>query len=97
LSSQDGEAGSPNIGVVTVRGLTLEQPPVQANGGGFNSSVSADSITLQTPLVPGASVNVEFKLGVMRTGAFRLLVNYEAQNFSVLTQPGARSRQISKN
>lgn len=97
LSSQDGEAGSPNIGVVTVRGLTLEQPPVQANGGGFNSSVSADSITLQTPLVPGASVNVEFKLGVMRTGAFRLLVNYEAQNFSVPTQPGARSRQISKN
>lgn len=80
LSSQDAEAGSPNIGVVTVRGLTLEQPPVQANGGGFNSSLSANSINLQTPLAPGASINVHFKLGVMRGGAFRLLVNFESQD-----------------
>ena len=94
LSSQDGEAGSPNIGVVTVRGLTLEQPPVQANGGGFNSSLSANSITLATPLAPGASINVEFKLGVMRTGAFRLLVNFEAQNTTVIpAQPGALNRR----
>lgn len=88
LSSQDGEVGSPNIGIVTVRGLTLEQPPIQPNGGGFNSSLSADLITLATPLAPGASVNVEFKLGVMRTGAFRLLVNFEAQALpQVPTQP----------
>ena len=93
LSSQDGEAGSPNIGVVPVRGLTLEQPPVQANGGGFNSSLSANSITLQTPLAPGASINVEFKLGIMRPGAFRLLVNFEAQNTPILTQPAARGRK----
>lgn len=94
LSSQDGEAGSPNIGVVTVRGLTLEQPPAQPNGGGFNSSLSANSITLATPLAPGASINVEFKLGVMRTGAFRLLVNFEAQNTTVIpTQPGALNRR----
>jgi hypothetical protein len=94
LSSQDGEAGSPNIGVVTVRGLTLEQPPAQPNGGGFNSSLSANSITLATPLAPGASINVEFKLGVMRTGAFRLLVNFEAQNTTVIpTQPGVLNRR----
>ena len=93
LSSQDGEAGSPNIGVVPVRGLTLEQPPVQENCGGFNSSLSANSITLQTPLAPGASINVEFKLGIMRPGAFRLLVNFEAQNTPILTQPAARGRK----
>ena len=94
LTSQDGEAGSPNIGVVTVRGLTLEQPPAQANGGGFNSSISANSITLATPLAPGASINVEFKLGVMRTGAFRLLVNFEAQNTTVIpAQPGPLQRR----
>jgi hypothetical protein len=87
LSSQDGEAGSPNIGVVTVRGLTLEQPPVQPNGGGFNSSLSADFINLTTPLAPGASANVEFKLGVMRTGTFRLLVNFESQALPVPNQP----------
>ena len=87
LTSFDGEAGSPNIGVVTVRGLTLEQPPAQPNGGGFNSSLSANFITLQTPLAPGATVNVEFKLGVMRTGSFRLIINFEAQAMSIPAAP----------
>ena len=90
LTSQDEEAGSPNIGVVTVRGLTLEEPPLQSNGGGFNSSVSANIITLPTPLAPGASINVTFKLGVMRTGSFRLLVNIEAQSVVQITAPSAR-------
>lgn len=96
LSSQDGEAGSPNIGVVTVRGLTLEQPPVQPNGGGFNSSLSADFINLATPLAPGASVNVEFKLGVMRTGAFRLLGNFESQAAPQPNQPGKSENQLAR-
>jgi hypothetical protein len=90
LTSQDEEAGSPNIGVVTVRGLTLEEPPRQSDGGGFNSSVSANSITLSTPLAPGASINVTFKLGVMRIGSFRLLVNTEAQSVVSITAPSAR-------
>jgi hypothetical protein len=42
--------------------------------------VSADFITLPTPLLPGASVNVVFKLGVMRTGTFRYYLNIEALN-----------------
>lgn len=79
LTSQDGEAG---VGgqVVTVRGLRLEEPPAQPLGGGYNASLSADFITLGTPLLPGQSVNVVFKLGVMRTGPFRLFFNIEAQN-----------------
>ena len=90
LTSLDEEAGSPTIGVVQVRGLTLEEPPVQSNGGGFNSSVSANSITLLTPLAPGASIYVTFKLGIMRTGTFRLLVNTEAQ--SVVPIPGRAAK-----
>jgi hypothetical protein len=66
--------------VVTVRGVRLEQPPDQPAGGAMNSSLSADFITLGTPLGPGASVNIEFKLGVMQTGNFRFFVNIEAAN-----------------
>jgi hypothetical protein len=79
LTSQDGEAG---VGgqVVTVRGVRLEEPPTQPLGGGYNASLSADFITLATPLPAGGSVNVVFKLGVMRSGPFRLIFNIEAQN-----------------
>lgn len=79
LTSQDGEAGVSGQ-VVTVRGLRLEEPSTQPAGGGYNATVSADFITLQTPLLPGQSINIVFKLGVMRNGPFRFIVNIEAQN-----------------
>jgi hypothetical protein len=63
---------------VTVRGTTLEQPPSQPNGGGFNSSMSADTVTLTNPLPPGTSINVRFLLGIQQTGSFRFIVNIEA-------------------
>jgi uncharacterized repeat protein (TIGR01451 family) len=63
---------------VMIRGTTLEQPPTQANGGGFNSSLSDDTVTLETPIAPGASVNVRFLLGVQQTGFFKFFVNIEA-------------------
>jgi hypothetical protein len=63
---------------VTVRGTTLEQPPTQPNGGGFNSSLSAGSVTLATPLAPGQSINVRFLLGVQNPGTFKFFVNVEA-------------------
>lgn len=69
----DGSTTSP-----TVRGLTLEQPPSQPNGGAFNSSWSAGTITLGTPLAPGASIDVRFFAGVQQTGNFRLFLNVEA-------------------
>jgi len=65
-------------GTTTVQGTTLEEPPTQSNGGGFNSSLSAGAITLATPLAPGASINVQFRLGVQQTGAFRFFVTVEA-------------------
>ena len=65
-------------GAVAVRGLTLEEPPAQGSGGGFNSTLSAGTITTESPLAPGASVNVVFRLGVVKSGAFRFFINVEA-------------------
>jgi hypothetical protein len=73
-----GTCGGPPPCSVSVSGLTLEQPPNQPNGGGFNSSLSSGMVTLITPLAPGASVNLEFLLGVQQPGNFRFFVNIEA-------------------
>jgi hypothetical protein len=63
---------------VTVRGTTLEQPPSQPNGGGFNSSMSAGVVTLGTPLANGASIDLRFLLGIQQTGSFKFYFNIEA-------------------
>jgi hypothetical protein len=63
---------------VTVLGTTLETPPAQAMGGAMNSSMSAGTITLGTPLAPGASINLQFLLGVQQTGSFKFFFNIEA-------------------
>lgn len=63
---------------VTVQGTTLEQPPSQPNGGGFNSSMSAGTVTSATPLAPGATIDLRFLIGLQQTGTFRFLVNVEA-------------------
>ncbi len=63
-------------GNVLVRGTTIEQPPVQSAGGGLNSTFK---VNLQGgALVNGASVDVQFVLGVQAGGSFRFLVNVEA-------------------
>jgi hypothetical protein len=64
---------------VIVRGLTLEEPPAQGRGGGYNSTVRSGTITTATPLAPGASINVQFLLGVEKTGTFRFFINVEAE------------------
>ena len=75
---------NPTPCVVNVLGTTLEQsdgppPPVQQPvGGGFNSSISAGTVTLATPLANGASINVRFLLGVQKTGRFKFYMNIEA-------------------
>src|ERR687891_490500 len=63
---------------VTVQGTTLEQPPSQPNGGGFNSSLSAGTITLATPLANGASIDLRFLLGIQQNGSFKFYMNLEA-------------------
>jgi hypothetical protein len=62
---------------VTVQGTTLEQPPSQPNGSGFNGSVSSGTVTLATPLANGGSIDVRFLLGIQQTGNFRFYVNIE--------------------
>ena len=59
---------------VNVQGTTLEEPPAQALGGALNSSM----ITLGTPLANGASINLQFLLGVQTSGSFKFFVNIEA-------------------
>jgi hypothetical protein len=81
LTSQDGQAANSQSQIVSVRGVRLEEnPPITPEGGGLNASWSADFITLATPLPNGFGVNIEFKLGIMSTGPFRVFINIEAQN-----------------
>ncbi|HEX8459527.1 MAG TPA: PQQ-dependent sugar dehydrogenase [Pyrinomonadaceae bacterium] len=85
-SSSDAEVQTTGGGSVFVRGTLVEQPPAQTLGGGLNS-------TLVVPLtggalIPNASLDVQFLLGVQQEGAFRFFVNVEA-----LTQPAANSQQ----
>jgi hypothetical protein len=82
---------------VNVFGVTLEEPPAHLLGGAFNSSLSADFITLGTPLANGESVNIAFKLGVMRTGAFRFFVMIEAQVASRVVVTPLRANRINMN
>jgi len=65
-------------GTATIERLTLEQPPAQPNGGGFNSTLAAATVTLNTPLPPNDSINVEFILGVQAEGSYRFSINVEA-------------------
>ena len=62
----------------TVQGTTLETPPAQPNGGGFNGSYSAGTVTLGTPLANGASINLQFLFGIQQTGTFKFFFNIEA-------------------
>lgn len=63
---------------VNVQGTTLEQPPSQPNGGGFNSTFSSGTVTLGTPLANGASINIRLLFGIQQTGNFKFYLNIEA-------------------
>jgi hypothetical protein len=78
LTSTDTVVTVTGGSTATIRGLTLEEPPSQPFGGGFNSTLSAGMITLETPLAAGASINVNFLLGVEQSGTFTFFVNVEA-------------------
>ncbi|HKR61311.1 MAG TPA: M36 family metallopeptidase, partial [Pyrinomonadaceae bacterium] len=66
-------------GIPTViEGTTLETPPTQALGGGVNSSLSAGTITLGTPLANGQLINLQFMLGVQQGGTYRFFLTVEA-------------------
>src|SRR6185295_8659234 len=58
----------------SVQGTTLEQPPSQPNGSGYNGSLSVGTITTGTPLANGATVDFRMVAGVQQTGAARFCV-----------------------
>ena len=74
--ASNGSATTPCT--ITVQGTTLETPPAQPLGGAINSSLNAGTIVLATPLAPGASINLQFLLGVQSTGSFKFFFNIEA-------------------
>ncbi len=105
LSSTDSNVTDSQGQSVSLRGLTLENGspsqssnagPPQPNGGGLNSSLRAGSITLSAPLGPGASINLEFRLGVQTVGNFRFLVNVEAQAGPAPPSAGGQSANSPK-
>ena len=63
--------GTSSLGV---QGTTLETPPSQPNGSGYNGSLSVSSISLGTPLANNASVTIRFVLGIQQTGTARFCV-----------------------
>jgi uncharacterized repeat protein (TIGR01451 family) len=61
-----------------VQVTTLNEPPSQPNGGGFNSTVTANSVTPGAPLLANASINVDFRAGIEQSGCYRYVVIVEA-------------------
>ncbi|HEX5709367.1 MAG TPA: hypothetical protein VFX96_18845 [Pyrinomonadaceae bacterium] len=83
----DGPPCGSGTANISVRGTTLEQaasPENQPNGGGFNSSMSAGTVTLATPLPPlddpgtptvkENEINLQFRFGVQGRGKFRVFM-----------------------
>jgi uncharacterized repeat protein (TIGR01451 family) len=74
---------------VAVEGTILEMPPVQALGGGVNSTLSAGTITLGTPLANGASANLHFLFGLQQEGDYHVGIVIET-----LTSGGTLGQDI---
>jgi hypothetical protein len=47
-------------------------------GGGYNSTLSAGTVTLATPLNNNTAVNLQFLLGIEQPGRFRFYIIVEA-------------------
>jgi hypothetical protein len=78
LLSSNGTTRAPVVAGVTFRGLTLEQTPTQALGGGWNSTVTVNLAALPGGnLGTGQSVDVQFLLGVATGGKFAFFVIVE--------------------
>jgi hypothetical protein len=79
VTTNDTSRCAPNPApcVVPLRGTTLELSPIQPGGGGLNSTLLSSDITLATPLANGKSINLQYLLGVLKTGTFRFYVNIE--------------------
>ena len=74
----DRTAGTASNCTVNVKGTTLDQPPNQTKGGGFNSSMRVDLSGLPGgKLAANQSVEIQLQFGVVQPGSFRIMVNVE--------------------
>jgi hypothetical protein len=64
LSSAGSVANSQGIEVVKVTGLTLQESPAQANGGGLNSTLTV--VLPGGALAAGSTIDVQFLLSVQQ-------------------------------
>jgi len=81
LDSAEVEVTAAN-GPVILRGMLLES--AHTLGGGVNSTLVLP--LMGNALAPNATVDVQFRLGVMTNGAFRFFVNVEAATAATLTE-----------
>lgn len=61
-----------------VKGTTLAAERLQPAGGGLNSTLTVDAISATSPLLPGQSIVVAIKFGVVRYGRFSFDAAIEA-------------------
>jgi predicted extracellular nuclease len=87
LDSDDITVTLSNGTPVDVRGTLVEQPPFQPNGGGLNTSMAVGFLNLGGEVADGESINVQFLLGVQKTGTFRFYINVEAFDESSTVAP----------
>lgn len=77
-SHDSAVCGSPEVApsgcTVTALQASLEQPPVQPGGGGFNSTLT---VNISTPIPAGANIYVQFTLGVQQWGKLQFFANVE--------------------
>ncbi|HEX5708177.1 MAG TPA: lamin tail domain-containing protein, partial [Pyrinomonadaceae bacterium] len=57
-----------------VKGTSVEEPPTQALGGGWNTTWNVD---LASPLAPGGFIDVQYVVGVNQSGGFSIFINVE--------------------
>jgi hypothetical protein len=94
LNSDDITVQLSNGQEVPVSGTYVETPPEQPNGGALNSSLGVGVINLgEVTLEHGETVNVQFLLGIMKTGTFRFYINVEAFDETCGDCPAAKEYQ----
>jgi uncharacterized repeat protein (TIGR01451 family) len=92
ISSVDVEA-TVNNNPVIIKGTLLES--THTLGGGVNTTLTIP--LAGNSLAPNASIDVQFRLGVERNGAFRFFVNVEALTTALLEEgAGAKSGSPTK-
>jgi subtilisin-like proprotein convertase family protein len=73
--SQDAVVATSN-GVVDVRGTTVERPPAEIFGGGYNATLRVPWIDTQ-PLRAGESIMIRFVFNLLQNGSYQFDLNAE--------------------